>query len=110
MRPKLTTKQLESCKRLLNELNQFVNKRYGSVKNIMILTHKMLPEKIIIKYEKIYVMGGEYEYEYPISTIDQDGKIDFIDNNFKDVFARSAFLSECLPLDINDSSQYQQID
>jgi hypothetical protein len=55
-------------------------------------------------------MGGEYEYEYPIATIDQEGKLEFINDKFKDVFQRSAFISECIPLDIQDPMQYQLID
>jgi hypothetical protein len=69
-----------------------------------------MPNTIIIKYDKLYVMGGEYEYEYPIATIDQSGKIEFIEKNFKDVFQRSAFLSECVPFDLEDRNEYQIID
>ena len=110
MRVQLTNKQLITANRLLEELKEFVNKGYGTVKQVLILRNNMMPNTIIIKYDKVFVMGGEYEYEYPIATIDQDGKLEFINDKFKDVFQRSAFIPECIPLDIEDPMQYQLID
>ena len=110
MRPQFTTKQLLSAQKLLLEQEEFVKKGYGSVKNTTVVQHKMLPNTIIIRYEKVYIMGGEYEYEHPIATIDQTGRIEFIDNKFKDVFERSAFLAECYPLEIEDTSKFLIID
>lgn len=110
MRLQLTTKQLMSANKLLEEIKDFVNRGYGTVNKILVLRYSLMPNTIIIKYDKLYVMGGEYEYEYPIATIDQSGKIEFIENNFKDVFQRSAFLSECVPFDLEDRNEYQIID
>lgn len=110
MKPNLTTKQLLATNRLLKNLKDFADKRYGTINNLLILKHNMLPNTIIVKYDKVYTMGGEMEYEFVIATIDNDGKIEFIDKKFKDVFERSAFLSECLPLDIEDETKYQKID
>jgi hypothetical protein len=55
-------------------------------------------------------MAGERDYEFRIATIDQEGVIEFIDNKFKDIFERASFLSECLPLNIDDENQYYKID
>jgi hypothetical protein len=110
MRLQLTTKQLLSAKNLLLELKNFNEKGLGSVNNVLVLKNNMLPNTIVIKYEKTYVMGGEYEREFSIATIKQDGEIDFIDKQFKDIFQKSAFLSECIPFDLEDTNSYQQID
>jgi len=110
MRLQLTTKQIMSANKLLEELKEFVNKGYGTISKILVLKYSLMPNTIIIKYDKLYIMGGEYEYEYPIATIDQSGKIEFIEKNFKDVFQRSAFLSECVPFDLEDRNEYQIID
>lgn len=110
MRLQLTTKQLLSAKNLLLQLKQFQDKQLGSVNNVMVLKNNMLTNTILIKYEKTYVMGGEYEREFSIASIKQDGEIDFINKQFKDVFQKSAFLSECIPFDLEDTNSYQQID
>ena len=42
----------------------------------------------------------------PVTAIN----LDLIEKNFKDVFQRSAFLSECVPFDLEDRNEYQIID
>ena len=108
--PKLTTKQLMSATTLLKNLKEFVDKRYGSISNVTILQNQGLPNTIIIKYEKESAMGGERSYEFRIASIDQSGNIDFIDHKFKDIFERASFLSDCLPLNIDDEKNYEKID
>lgn len=110
MKMKLSTKQILSAKKLLNELKEFTDKRYGNVQNIFIAKHHMMPDTIIIKYEKTFILGGDYEYEYAIASINQQGEIEFLGDRFKDVFQRSAFLSECIPFDMQDENNYQLID
>lgn len=110
MRQQLTTKQLLAAKNLLLELKQFQDKRLGSVANVLVLRNNMLPNTIIIKYEKTYAMGGDFEHEFSIASINQEALIEFIDKKFKDVFEKSAFLSECIPFDLEDINSYQQID
>ena len=36
--------------------------------------------------------------------------LDFIDDKFKDIFERSAFLSECKEFDIDNPNHYEKID
>lgn len=110
MRQQLTTNQLLSARNLLLELKKFQDRRLGSVENVMVLKNNMLPNTIVIKYEKNYVVAGELEYQFAIAAIKQDGEIEFIDKKFKDVFEKSAFLSECIPFDLEDANSYQQID
>ena len=110
MRLQLTKQQVISANRLLKSLREFVDKGYGTISKILVLKYSLMPNTIIIKYDKLFVMGGDMEYEYPIATIEQSGEIKFIENNFKDVFQRSAFLSECIPFDLDDTSEYQLID
>lgn len=110
MRLQLTNKQLEATNKLLKELDEFVNKGYGSVKKILIMKHNMMPNTVIVKYDKVYGMGGDYEFEYPIAAINQAGNIEFIEGKFKDVFERSAFLAECVPFELDDRSKYEIID
>lgn len=102
---KTTQKQQLAIMDLLKSLKDFSDRRYGSVNEIVILTNKMLPNVVLIKYEKSFVTAGERDYEYRIASIDQEGNIEFIDSKFKDVFDRSAFLSECKTITIEDLIQ-----
>lgn len=110
MKMTLSTKQILSAKKLLKELKEFTDKRYGNVENIFIAKHHMMPNTIIIKYEKTFILGGDYEFEYAIAAIDQKGEIEFLDEKLKDIFQRSAFLSECVPFDMENENNYQLID
>lgn len=110
LKPQLTTKQLVATTNLLKNLKEFVDKKYGSIYNVEVIQNQGLQNTIVVKYEKESALGGERDYEFRIVTINQDGKIDFIDTKFKDIFERAAFLSECLPLNIDDEKQYDKID
>jgi hypothetical protein len=110
MRTQITQKQLNAAKTLLRELDEFVNRGHGTITMLAILKNEMLPNTIIVKYNKLYVMGGEFDYQYPIAAIKQSGDIEFLQNNFKDVFTRSSFLAECLPLDLDNPNDFQIID
>jgi hypothetical protein len=110
LKPQLTTKQLLATTTLLKNLKEFVDKKYGSIYNVDVIQNQGLANTIVIKYEKESAIGGERDYEFKIAIIDQMGQINFIDNKFKDIFERAAFLSECLPLNIDDDKQYDKID
>lgn len=110
MRLQITQKQITAARILLNELDTYVKKGYGTITKLLILKNNMLPNTIIIKYDKLFVMNGELEYEYPIAAIDKDGETEFIGKKFKDIFERSAFLSECQPLDLDNPNHYYLID
>jgi hypothetical protein len=110
IRPNLTTKQLLATTTLLKNLKEFVDKKYGSIYNLGVIQNQGLTNTIVVKYEKESAMAGERDYEFRIATIDQEGVIEFIDNKFKDIFERASFLSECLPLNIDDENQYYKID
>jgi hypothetical protein len=110
MKPKIKTKQLLALTQILKNLKEFNEKGFGNILNIDVLTY--VPEKgsVFIKYEKSYSDAGEMAYDYRIAKIDKDGVIDFIDNKFKDMFERSAFLSECVSFNIEDKNSYEKID
>jgi len=110
MRIQVTNEQLLSAMKLLKNLKKFVDTKMGSIDDLQILQNPMLPNTIIIKYEKKYSMAGSPSTEFKIGTIDKMGEIQFIDNKFKDIFERAAFLSECRALDIQDEKQYEKID
>lgn len=110
MKPKITTKQLFALTQLLQNLKDFHDRGFGSISNIDVMTY--VPEKgsIFIKYEKTYSEGGEMAYDYRIAKISNNGEISFIDEKFKDMFERSAFLSECVSFNIEDKNSYEKID
>lgn len=110
MRLKLNQKQVLAARKMLDNLNKFVNEGYGTIRELRILKNNMLPNTIIIKYEKIVAMSGELEYDYPIATIGEDGEIKFIGDRFKDFFERAAFIAECQPLDLDNTNDYYLID
>jgi hypothetical protein len=110
MKPKITTKQLMSALRLLNNLKEFEQKRLGKISNFVVMLHPMMANTILVKYEKDYVLAGEQAHDFKIASIDQDGKIDFIEEKFKDAFEQAAFLSVCRPFDIEDENDYEKID
>jgi hypothetical protein len=110
IKPQVTTKQLLATTTLLKNLKEFVDKKYGSIYNLNVIQNQGLPNTIVVKYEKESTMAGERDYEFRIATINQEGHIDFIDTKFKDIFERASFLSECLPLNIDDENQYDKID
>jgi hypothetical protein len=109
MRLKITSEQLLSARNLLNNLKKFVDKGYGSVSNVMILSNNATSDTIYIKYEKSFTTAGEMDYENRIASIDQSGKIDFIDSRFKDIFERASFLSECKNVNLDDENSFEKI-
>ena len=110
MRLQITQKQITAARLLLQELDEYVGKGYGSITKLLILKNDMLPNTIIIKYDKVFVMSGDFEYEYPIAAIKQSGETEFIGDRFKDIFERSSFLAECQPLDLDNTNDYYLID
>lgn len=110
MKPKLTTKQLMSAQTLLKNLDKFVVLGYGTIEGLAVLQHNDLPNTIIIKYQKNYEESGDIKFAFQIATIDQFGVIDFIQDKFKDVFQKSQFLAETMPLNLDNESTYDKID
>ena len=107
---KVTTKQLNAMKQLLINLKEFVDLKYGNIDNVVVMTHKLMPNNIMVKYEKSFTTAGQRDYENRIASVDLDGNISFIDQNFKDIFERSAFLSECKEFDLDNPNHYEKID
>lgn len=110
MKPQITTKQLLATRRLLANLKEFSDKKYGSITELMILTNKMLPNTVLVKYEKTFLTAGSQDYEFRIASIDQEGNISFLDDKFKDIFERAAFLAECKFFNLENVNEYEKID
>jgi hypothetical protein len=107
---KMTRKQLNAIKNLLNNLIQFTQKGYGEISNVQTLVNFSMPDNIFVKYEKTYTNGGNMDYEYVITQVDKDGKLTSINDSFKTMFDRYNFISESKSFDIEDSKQYQIVD
>lgn len=110
MKPKLSNTQILAVMQLLKNLSDFSKKGYGTIDEVLVLTNKAMPNTVIIKYEKRFTTAGELDYEFKIAAIGNDGQINFLDEKFKDVFERVAFLSECKPFNIEDENSYEKTD
>lgn len=110
MKPKITTKQLFALNKLLSNLNQFSERGYGSINQLMVVTYALQPNNIYVKYEKVYEESGSINTDYVIVSINAIGEIDFIQDKFKDMFERAAFLSECRAFNVEDPKEYEKID
>jgi len=110
MKPKINNRQLLGLRKLLNNFEEFNKSGYGNISNIEILNYVPQKDSIIVKYEKSYMNAGEMAYDFRIARIKEDGEVEFLDEKFKDMFERSAFLSECVSFDIEDPMSYEKID
>jgi hypothetical protein len=95
---------------LINDLMSFVQKRYGNIEHLETMTNPIDNESVFIKYKKVYTEGGEMKEDFKIGKIDRAGNVMFIDDRFKNMFERYAFLSECISFDVKDESAYLIID
>ena len=109
MKPKITSKQLVAIYNLLNGLQEFERKGLGRISNIITMVNFGALGDVFVRYEKEYGSSGEMFYEFRIAQIDKEGNVLFIDENFKNMFERSAFLGECKIFNIEDESQYEKI-
>jgi hypothetical protein len=110
MKQQITTKQLLSLNRLLNNIKDFSDSGFGNINDLEVLSYNPNKENIYVKFEKIFQESGSIKVEYPIASIDYNGQIVFIENQFKDIFQRSAFFSECTKIDIENPNDYEKID
>ncbi len=110
MKPKITRKQLIALTQLMSNLREFNEKGLGNITNIEVMTYVPDRNSIFVKYEKSYQSAGEMAYDFRIVKVDSNGQIDFVDEKFKDMFDRSAFLSECISFKIEDQTNYEKID
>lgn len=110
MKPNITQQQLLSLLNLISDLDAFNNKKLGRISNVATFTNPVEKNAIFLRYEKSYAISGERAYEYRIASISPDGKVEFIDGKFENMFQRYAFLSECQEFDISDKNAYKKID
>lgn len=110
MKYKMTKKQLQAIKSLIDNLLQYSKKGYGKISNLSTMVNFQMPNSIIVKYEKEFNSSGEMGYEFVILSFDADGKSTQLNEGFKTMFDRYNFISECKTFDIEDSKQYQIVD
>lgn len=110
MKQKITTKQLIGVRKLFKNLQDFQEKKMGTISEIVVMTHQMMPDKVLVKYEKQFSLSGTQNYEFKIASINPMGEIEFIEDKFKDAFEQAAFLSVCMPFNIEDEQEYEKID
>jgi hypothetical protein len=110
MKPKITTAQLLSLNKLLTNLKKFSEGGFGNINEVEVLSYKPMEKNLYLKFEKIYSESGNIKVEHQIAEINNVGDINFIEKNFKDIFQRSAFFSECTKIDINNPNDYEKID
>lgn len=110
MKPNVTKNQLLSLLNLISELDDFNNRRVGRISNVASFVNPSDKDAIFLRYEKSYTSGGERAYEYKIARVSPDGKTEYIDDKFQNMFQRYAFLSECQQFDIADKGSYNKLD
>lgn len=110
MRPKITNKQLVSLFNLLEGLKDYEKKGYGVVKDLTTMVNVNFPDKVYIRYEKHFSMGGERGYEYRIAQIDNNGFVTYVDEMLKDITSRYSFLGECVVFNLEEPNSYEKVD
>lgn len=95
---------------IVDDLMRFVNNKLGSIENLETMTNSIEPDKIFFRYKKFHYDGNDLKEEYKIGQVDENGNVTFIDSQFKNMFERYQFLSECQVFDIKDSEAYLIVD
>ena len=102
----LTRKQIETSKQLVVEMLSIINLKIGSITDIKFFHTKNQPNLIVVFYQKLYLVNGQPKVEFPIISINEEGQMERIDNNFSDIFKRVAFLNECFEFDIKNNDTF----
>lgn len=110
MKLKITTKQIMSLNTLIKNIKTFNDKKYGTIYDLKIMSNSLMPNTILVKYNKSYSLANELRDEFIVTAVKQDGSVDTIQNKFADVFEQASFLSTCIPFDIDNMNQYDKID
>ena len=103
---KVTKIQLLAVANLLERLDALNKKGLLSVRNMIILYHSRTPEKIYVKYEKASVDADSFGFEHILVSFDREGNAESIREKFADIYAESAFLSECKDVNMDNLKQY----
>ena len=103
---KLTKLQVYAVSSLLKNLENLVRRNEATVQNLSVLYNNETPNMVYVKYEKATPSADMYALEGKIVRIDSQGNGELINDKFEDVFAQSAFLSMCKPINMNKISEY----
>lgn len=93
----ITKAQHHSLTQLMSNIEQF-NSTSGKIENMLLLTNPLMKNVLLVKYDKLTNMSGETKFEQNIIEINEYGKMDFIEMNFKSIYDRYAFLGDCRPV------------
>lgn len=97
----ITQTQELGFKKLMANIADFSNK-YGSINNLIIMTNPNFPTSIFVKYNKQFGLVKDRKLEIKIVEITDEGQLIVINDVFKNIYERYAFLGECTPINAKD--------
>ena len=106
MSPRITRVQLISTTQLIKSLEDLVDRNIIVLKNVVICYNPQTPDMVYVKYEKSGRNADDFGFEFKLMQIDKFGYKESIEKKFENVFATSAFLSMCYPIDMSKIEQY----
>lgn len=98
---KINKLQHEKITELMSNISNF-GTQYGKIENILVMSNKSIPTSIFIKYDKTKMSGGEPDWSQYIVEINSMGKVQFIQDNFSNMYQKYAFLGDCTPIELNN--------
>jgi hypothetical protein len=97
---KINKLQHQKLTELMSNVSNFSN-QYGKIENIILMYNKSVPNVIFVKYDKTKLVGGEPDFSQYILEINNDGQVQFIQDNFDNMYQKYAFLGDCTPIELN---------
>lgn len=98
--------QLYAITNLISNLDKLMGRGLATIKSIAVLYNSRTPNMVYVRYEKAERGSDEYGFKHILLQINQNGDVESIGDKFADIFAISAFLSECKPIDMNNINDY----
>ena len=97
---KISKLQHDKLTELMANISNF-STQYGKIENILIMQNKSVPNTIFVKYDKTKLVGGEADFSQYILEINNQGQVNFIQDNFDNMYQKYAFLGDCTPIELN---------
>ena len=99
---KLTKTQANTMTELLENFVIYENNQFGKINNILLMTNKFFEGSIIVRFEQTSSMFVDEKYDLELVEIKSNGTMEKLNEKFKNVFERYAFLGECVVFDKNE--------
>lgn len=93
---KLTKVQADTMSELLQNFVIYENRKFGKISNILLMTNKFFQGSVIVRFEQTSSMSVDEKYDLELVEIKPDGTMEKLNDKFKNVFERYAFLGECV--------------